>query len=190
MQIVADRFVTLLDRFERRKLALDAAIDSCLILRPDQQQGVCSSAVTTCTTRLLIVLLERLAHRIVDNKTHVSLVDTHTERIGSHHYTCAAIAPRRLAHRAVGVTQTTVIVVGRNAVLVQELGQLLGALARTHIYNARAADLLDHTQNLLVLVVNVAHHVLQIGTRETAAQDIRLAKTQFVHHVLCNQIGR
>ena len=189
LQIVADRFVALFDRFERRKFALDAAVDSCLILRPDQQHGVCTSSVTSRTPRLLVVLFERFAHRIVDHKTDVSLVDTHTESVGSHHYTCAPLGPRRLAHCSLGVPQTAVVEVGRDTVLGQKFRKFLHSIARTHIDNARARNLVDHTQQLLVLVLDVAHHILQIGTCKATAQHVRLAKAQLAHNILSHQVG-
>ena len=51
-----------------------------------EQDGVGRGTIASGTTYLLIVALNALWHIVMDNPTHITLVDTHTESNGGTHY--------------------------------------------------------------------------------------------------------
>ena len=100
---VANLLVDRLYILQWRELRIEMFYNLTIIIRRYQQQCITTLPISARATSLLIVTLQRIAHRIVHNETNVSLVDTHTESIGSHHYTHLALGPLLLANRALGV---------------------------------------------------------------------------------------
>ena len=64
--------------------ALHELIEFLQVLLGVERDTHALTAVTTGTTRLLIVAFQRLGDIIMDNKTHIGLVDTHAKGDGGH----------------------------------------------------------------------------------------------------------
>ena len=188
-QVVADLLVDLLHALERRKLLLEAADRALAVVGRDEQQGVGACTVAPGASGLLVVAFERIAHRVVDDEAHVGLVDAHAEGVGRDHHPHAARDPLLLSLRPLGMAQPAVVGRGRDALLPQQIGDLLRRLARAHVDDARARDVVHEAQQLAVLVVRMADAVREVGPREAAAQDVRFGEFQVVHDVLGDPRG-
>ena len=62
-----------------------------------KQDGAGGLSVTTSTTSLLEIGLQRIRALIMDNKTYVGLVDAHAKGIGGHHDTGSVMLPVALS---------------------------------------------------------------------------------------------
>ena len=69
------------------------------ILRGEEEDALGRTAVTPRASGLLIITLDIHGHVIVDDITHVALVDAHAEGIGSYHaYSCSGPQKRNSIH--------------------------------------------------------------------------------------------
>ncbi len=187
LHVIARLFVYRLYILQRRELGVEPLHDLRIVVRGRQQNGIAAASVATRAARLLIVTLQRVAHRIVHHETHVGLVDTHAESVRGHHNAHLARGPLLLPHGALGVRQSRMIVRHGVPLPAQRLGHLLASLARSHVDYPRPFDTFDHAQQLFALVIRMPHGVREIRARETAAQDVRLGKSQTLHYILRHQ---
>ena len=95
----------------------------------------------------------------VDNEANVGLVDAHAEGVGGDNDTYSAVHPLVLFAVAGGAVKAGVVVVGRDTVLLQKLGDLFGFSAVANIDDARARVLVHDAQHAVMLVF-LFHHVV------------------------------
>ena len=61
------------------------------VLRGEEKNTFCRFSVTTCTAGFLVVVFHTLWHVVMDDETHVGLVDSHSKRVGGNHNLGAVI---------------------------------------------------------------------------------------------------
>ena len=169
-------------------------VDSVIYLRtyveasidfPDEEiDFLAPLAVASGTPGLLVVALQRVAHRVVDHEAHVTLVDAHAEGVRRNHHPDPSLQPLLLTLRTVGVAQAAVVGGRRNALVAELFGQLFGPVARTGVDDARSRNVVHQPQQLAQFVVRVADAVRKVRPREAAADDVRLGEFQMEHDVL------
>ena len=76
------------------------------------------------------------------------------------------------------------VVGGADAVGLEQLGYLTGFVTVAHVDDGRARYALQDVQYLVVLVLGVAHHVVEVLALEAHAEDILLLKQQALLDVL------
>ena len=159
LQVGAYRFVDLLDLLQGRELLVEAAADAVAVVGGDQQQGIGAQAVAPCTPGLLIVALQRVAQGVMHDEAHVGLVDAHAECVRGHHHARFSREPLFLSQRPFGMPEPAVVGCGRNALPLEEVCDLLRALARAHVDDSRAGDVAHQTQQLSLFVIRMADAV-------------------------------
>ncbi len=126
----------------------------------------------------------------MDHEAHVGLVDAHAEGVGGDHHPELVREPLLLPARALRVAQSAVVGRGGDALLAQQVGDLLGPFARADVDDARAGDVAQQPEQLAVLVVGAADAVGEVGSGEAAPHDVRLGELQVAHDVLRHGIRR
>ena len=114
----------------------------------------------------------------------VRLVDPHPEGVGSDHDGGTPRNPGILPYRALGVSQSAVIIFCGNTFVAQESRDLFGSFAGADIDDAGTADVADDPQELFVFVVGMAHGIREVGTRKIAAQQMGFREAQLFHDVV------
>ena len=110
------------------------------------------------------------------DEAHVGLVDAHAEGDGRRHDQPVLLQEGVLIARAVASVHAGVIGQGAKALAVEEIGQLLGLLARGAVDDAAFAGFpLDEIDDLAARLVFRAHGEAQIGAVEAMDEDGRLA---------------
>ena len=61
------------------------------VLWGKEQNALCRFPVTACTSSFLVVIFHALGHVVMDDETHVGLVDSHSKRVGGDHNLGAVI---------------------------------------------------------------------------------------------------
>ena len=130
------------------------------------------AAVTSCTSRLLVVALQRLRNVVVDDKTHVGLVNTHAEGDGSHDDVNLLHQEVILCLRAQCRLQTCMVGSRLDVVSLQYLCQFLHLLTRQTVDDAALSRvLLDEFDDVLVHIHRLgAHLIVQVRAVERALE--------------------
>src|SRR6218665_988799 len=89
---------------------LDHPTQPCNITVRVEQHTDGKQAIPASSTRLLVVTLNGLGQRVVDNKTHIWLVDTHSESdCCANHFAPVLANPSLLDIRPVGIREPGMI---------------------------------------------------------------------------------
>ena len=165
-QLVADA-----DLF--RRLVFLETSQTLDVVRAVETDTLSFAAVTTCTACLLIVSFQTLRDVIVDHKTNVRLVDTHTERDRRYdhltllHQECVLVrTTRRSIH-------TGVIRTSRDTIHFQYLCQVLHLLTRQTIDDtALAFHPADIAHKVFIYLFRLRpYFVIQVRTVKTALEN-------------------
>ena len=145
----------------------------------------CRIAVATRATGLLVVALEALGQVDVSDEAYVGLVDAHAERDGRHH-DHAVFATEALLHPGTLVArQTSVVGECVISLLPQHLCDLVSALARLAVDDARSAReartvvaRLEEPQQLRSRVGLLLDDIADVGAVEGGDVFLRLAEPE------------
>ena len=106
------------------------------------------AAVAAAAARLLVVGLDALGHVVMDDVTHVGLVDTHAKGVGGDHHLNIVVDKGALALAAGVITHAGMVAANANAAGAQSLGKLscqrIDGLAGRAIHDAALARMRDH----------------------------------------------
>ena len=161
------------------RLAVHEFLEFLDILVAVEGEAVTLATITTGTTRLLIVALERLGNIVVNHIAHVGLVDTHTEGNRSDNNIDTLHEEVILILGACGGIHTGMIGTGFDAVCHQEFGQLLDLLAAEAVDDtALSLVLLDVEDDIVVHVALGANFVVEIRAVERRAEDGCIGHTE------------
>ena len=127
-----------------------------------EQHGIGPLAVAPGAARLLVVGFDRVRHLVVHHQADVRFVDAHAEGVGGHHDAHLALRPCALADVLVDGRQAGVEIERLHPRLAEHPGQDGRALTVARIDDGRARHALKDVQQLGVLVVGVAHHVVEV----------------------------
>ncbi len=120
---------------------------------------------------------------------HFGFVNAHAKSIGRNNNTRIAIFPTSLPFVFGFVFEAGMKMLCCYAILNQKLSHFFGFFPVAHIYYRGAGHIMKYFQQVFVLVFGSAHHVSQIGTRETFLKKVFFAEMQFflniVHHFGC-----
>ena len=95
-------------------------------------------AVATCAPRLLVVALDRLGQRVVDDEAHVGLVDAHAERDRrADNLAVALVDPAVLHAGALAIGQSGVVGLGEETGSLEFLCGLVALVAREAVDDTR-----------------------------------------------------
>ena len=121
------------------------------------------AAITTSTTGLLIISLQRFGNIIVNHITHIGLVDTHTKgNRGNNHIDSLHQEIILIIGSGLGV-HTCVICQRLDAISQKQLGQLLNLLTAQTVYDsALASTLLDESNNIVFGIMFGANLIEEI----------------------------
>ena len=142
------------------------------------------ATITTGTTGLLIVALERLRNIVVDYKTHIGLVDAHTEG-DSCHNNIGTLLEEGILIVGTGLCIHTCVVRQRlDAVCNKQLGKLLNLLAAQAVDNtALALILLDKADDVAVRIVLRSQLIVEVWSVERALEDGGVGHTEVLLNI-------
>ena len=112
-----------------------------------QQQAFRRLAVTTSTTRFLVIRLQRTRHIVMDNVAHIRFVNAHAKRIGSHHNGCIIQHKRPLRIGALLNRKTCMVANRLHARFHQCLMHLFNVFARGTVHNTRVLRMIQSVCN-------------------------------------------
>ena len=95
----------------------------------------------------------------MDDGADIGLVNTHAECVGGHYYTVAVVGPGTLAFVLDHLVQSGMVVRGRNAVGIEEIGYLLGLGAVTHVYYGGAGYMVKYMFQFKLFVLGFTDHI-------------------------------
>ena len=119
-------------------------------------------SVASCASRFLEIGLERVGAVDVYHHAHVGFVDAHAEGVGGHHHAHLVVLPVALSLVFGGAVESGVIEGGVLVVLVEHVGNLLGASAAAHIDDGAARMGVEQLQQVGELVGGKEHLVGQV----------------------------
>ena len=93
------------------------------------------------------------------HKAYIRLIDTHAEGVGGDNDAHLTLEPLILTHSTFHGGKTRMIVGGIYALGLELLGKLLAALTCSHIDDTRALNAIYHTQQMVELILDMAHHI-------------------------------
>ena len=171
---------------------LDEVVTGADVSPAPQQIALRRLPVTSATTRLLVVLLERLGHAAVDHIAHVALVDAHAKGVGRHHHLHVIVDEGLLGQCALLVAHARMVGCHPNAFVAELVGDLLDLLARRRIHDAHVVSMrLDVVArpSLSSFGRELERAELEVGAVESTDLDGRIAQIQQVPHVLLHPRG-
>jgi hypothetical protein len=152
--------------------------------------GVGFFLVAAPAAGFLVVGFQRVGQVHVHHHPHVGLVDAHAEGVGRHDHPGAVVDPVVLFGRPLRVVEAGVVEVGPHAVLVEQVGQFLGALAVAYVHDGRAGHVAQDLQQLPLLVFFQEGRVGEVGPGEAFLEKLAVApELQFVGNVLAHGNG-
>ena len=140
--VVGQVFVNLLDILAWREGIVDTLRQLAIVIAVEEQDGTGWLSVTSRTSCLLEVSLQRIGTVVVNDQPDVGFVDAHSEGVGGYHDAHGIVLPVALAAVLVGMVQSGVIEGGRESGFRQVLGNLTGMAATADIDNGRSAVVL------------------------------------------------
>ena len=186
---VGEVLVDVLDLFLVGKSVVDAfpqlPFVGCIV----EQDGIRLVAISSGTTCLLKVCLQRVGTVDVDDHTNVGLVNAHSEGIGGNHHSYLIILPHFLSLILDYRVETSMIEGGRDAALGEHFRHLLRAFAASSIDDGRTFHTLQDVNHLVLLVCHGPDDIGEILALKTHLEHVLLGKLEFVldviHHGWC-----
>ena len=170
-----------------REIVGDALLQLHLVARVVEQHSIGTLAVASGTSGFLEVGFDGVGTVVVDDQTHIGLVDAHAKGVGSHYHPPFVVLPLLLVAVLDGGVESGMEVVGTDAGVGEHLGYLLGALAAAHIDDGTALHGSEDMQQLVVFVGGVAHDVAQVLALKAHAEHVVFFEPQLVldvyHHL-------
>ena len=150
------------------RLSLHELLQFVEVLAGIECQTDSLTAITTGTTCLLIVSLQRLGDIIMDHKAHIGFIDTHTEGDGSHYHVDILHKEGILCLGPRGRVKTCVISRGLDIIGSKDSSQLFYLLSRETVDDtALAGVLLDEFYDILVHILGLRTYlIVEVGTVE------------------------
>ena len=178
--------VLLCHRLVLHKLLQLSQVLACVESNADAFASVASS-----TSGLLIVAFQTLRDIIVDNKSYIRLVDTHTEGDGSHNHVETLHQEVVLGLRTGGRIQTGMIRCSLDVVSLQHLGQLLHLLSRQTIDDTTLTWMLtDKHDNLAIYVVSLlTYFIEEVWAVERALELSGINNAQVLLDICAHLVG-
>ena len=166
-------------------LALQELLQLLDVLVAVEGHTLAFAAVTSRTSRLLVVALQALRDVVVDHETHIGLVDAHAEGDGGHDHI-------HLLHEELVLVTGALVgihagVVGQclDAVHVQHLGHFLHLLPAEAVNDAAATGVLfDEADDLAAHVLLGADLVVQVGAIEAGLVRLGVRNVEVLQDVL------
>ena len=150
-----------------------------------EQDGVGGVAVASSSSSLLEIGLDGVGQVVVDDKSHVGLVDAHAECIGSYHHSAAVLCPVDLPKVALRCGESCMVVLGGDVVRLQQLCQFCGQSTTASIDDGTSLRYaLQDVYHLFCLVFRWAHHVDEVLALETHGDDVLFLEPQLVLNVV------
>ena len=163
----------------------DAACERKLVFWVVEQDGVRRVAVASCSSSLLEIGFDGVGQVVVDDESHVGLVDAHAECVGCHHHAAAVLGPVGLSKVALGSRESCMIVLSRDAVRLQQLRQLCGQSPTARIDDGTSLwHAFQDVNHLVRLVLRRANHIDEVLALETHGDGILLLEPQLVLNVI------
>ena len=142
-------------------------------------------AVTSGTSCLLVIALYALGDVVVDDETHVGLVDTHAEGYGSDYHVDLLHQEGVLVLRAGLGVKAGMVGARLYVVDTQQFGKLLDLLAAEAVDDAGLAGiLLDVSDDVLLRIDLVADLVEKVGTVERRLEHLGPGNTEVLEDVM------
>ena len=162
------RLVLLVRQFRVRLRILNKPTRCIDILLTKHQNAVGVLAVATRAPRLLIIALQILRHIIMDDVSHIRLIDPHSEGIGRVHDPLAVIDKIVLILPAFLILQPGMVSRGGEAFITKGFADLFHSFACRAINDARLPCSLSHqSKQLLRLTARPNHREKQIWSVKT-----------------------
>ena len=123
--------------------------------------------ISSCTSSLLYIVLQRVGDVVMDNKTHIALIYSHTEGGGGDDDSnLIAHEGILIVYLLIGI-HLAIIGQGGYAVTGQFLGEFPGSLGAGYVDDGRAISLLYQRAQEIVFVavtIYVDNGIVQVGT--------------------------
>ena len=126
----------------------------------------------------------------MDDETYIGLIDTHAEGVSGHHHAYLVLLPGLLTLVFHCGIQSGMIEGGGDSCLGKHIGEFLRASAATGIDDGRSLKTTEDVDELLALVIGMAHNVSEVLSLEAHAEDVepripvfhRKLFTYILHH--------
>ena len=154
-------------------LVLHELVEAVDILVAIVADAMALTTISAGTTRLLIVALKRFGYIVMDYKTHVRFVDTHSKRNSGHNHLTTLHQEGVLCLASHGGIHTGMIRQGFDIVYLQAGGKFFYGLAAQAIDDARfAVHLTNIFNNVFIYIFRLrTYFVHQVRTIETRLED-------------------
>ena len=156
-----------------RRLVFLESTQTLDIIRAVETQTYSFTAVSTRTTGLLVISLQRFRDVVVYDEAHIGFIDTHTEGDRRYYHLHFLHQERILVGRTRGGIHTGMVRAGADTVHLQHLRQILHFLARQAIDDtALAFHPADETHQVFIHLFRLrSYFVIQVRTVETALEN-------------------
>ena len=146
------------------------------VVRAVETQADTFSAVTTCTTGLLIIALQTLRYVVMYDKTNIRLVNTHSEGDCRYDHLTLLHQERILVRTSRLCVHSRVVGSCTNSVYLQHFRQILHFLACQAVNNtALTLHAANETNQILVHLRRLRTYlIIQVRTVKTALENSRL----------------
>ncbi len=173
------------------RLTLHKLLQFIKVLTRVEGQADTLTAITTSTTRLLIVAFQRLRDVVVDHKADIGFINTHTEGDGSHNHVDVLHQEVILRLGASGRVKTGMISCCLDIVGTQDGSQLLYLLTGETVNDTTLARVLfDEFDNILVHILRLgAYLVIKVRTIEGTLELSSINNSQVLLDVGTHLVG-
>ena len=121
---------------------------------------------------------------IMDDESHIRLVDSHSESICADHHTDRAVLPQSLAFGPGLPSQTRVVEAHRNPRRLHHGGKFLALASVAGIDYSAPGNPVADVQDLSQLVFGAADNIGQVRPLEPALEKESVTETQFFHDIV------
>ena len=164
--------------------ALQLPLQGGKLLAVTEEHGMRRLAVASGTPGFLIVLFQGVWRIQVYYQPDVGLVYAHAEGVGGNHDADSAFLPVSLAEILLKVGQSCVEEGYGVSFHAKRGGNIFGLLSAVGIYYGTAwIQVQDMVQSIFVCG-SVVQGIVQVGTGETHAEHVLLAKSEFLLYVI------
>ena len=178
------------------RLSLHELLQLAQVVRREESEANTFAAISSCPTGFLIVTFQAFRNVVMDDVTHIWLVDTHAESNGSNDDIDALHEEIVLSLSPICRFHAGMIGSSRNVVGTQHLGQFLNsATAQTVDDSALALVLQDKSRDVFINILRLrTDFVVEVGAIERALELRSIRNTEVLldvrSHFICGCCGQ
>ena len=106
---------------------------------------------------------------MVNYHSYIGFVDTHTKGVGGYYYSCQVALPGFLFCRSLFGSESCMVEISADTILIEIGGYLLGALAIAYIHDGTARHSIQDMHDLVGFLIGLANNIADILASEAFA---------------------